>query len=168
MKNDINLLTTIFVEYGHNIALLLERVKGISFNSIDREGNNLLHYYSKSAAKLDFNRNEIVDLLIQNGININQPQKGGKKLTPLHRAVLHNDCELCKVLIEKGAVIDSLDANGGTPLFTAVMDYRGGDGSIISFLIKKGADTQYQNHFGNSPVSMAHTIVNYNLMQFFK
>ena len=168
MKQNFDFLKLTFYENVHDLSLLAEKLKGLSLNVSEKRGGNLLHYYCTNASKFNANKEEVVEFLVKNAVNINQLEQGGKRqLTPLHKAVLLGDCELCKILIAKGANIDSLDSAGNTPLFTAVMNYRGEDRAIISFLIKHGADVHRENQYGNSPIGMAHTIVNYNLLPFF-
>lgn len=45
-------------------------------------------------------------------------QVGG---TPLHRAASMGKSEMCELLIEEGAEVDSVDKAGQTPLMTAVI-----------------------------------------------
>jgi len=57
-------------------------------------------------------------LTLSKHININV--KNVQHFTPLHTAAIHNNLNLAKVLIDKGAQVDVLDAKGRTPLLCNV------------------------------------------------
>ena len=88
-------------------------------------------------------------LLIQNGANINSPDKNG--WTPLHFATIYNLTAAAQLLIDFGAKKDALDAHGNTPFHTAMTD-----GSKLSdvfkVLLNTNADITIHNKYGNTPV----------------
>jgi uncharacterized protein len=60
---------------------------------------------------------EIAEYLLENGAEINAGEGGN---TALHGAVLFQQAEMVKWLLDHGAKIDALDYNGKTPLTLAV------------------------------------------------
>jgi ankyrin repeat protein len=69
-------------------------------------------------------------------------------------------------LLDAGAPVNARDANGNTPLSDAVFRSRG-RGDVIKLLRDRGADPTLKNNHGVSPLSLAHTIANYDVRQFF-
>ncbi|WP_406066165.1 hypothetical protein OG462_41530 [Streptomyces sp. NBC_01077] len=54
----------------------------------------------------------------------------------------------------RGARVDAPDAQGNTPLRLAVFTYRG-DGTVLSLLVRAGADPDKANLHGASPREVA-------------
>ena len=69
-----------------------------------------------------YGHTEIVEHLLNEGFNVNLRDEGYR--TALHYAVLGNQIEMTKLLISKGAIVDTigdiLDENKSTPLHLAV------------------------------------------------
>lgn len=86
--------------------------------------------------------------------------------TPLHFAAQNYLPEIAALLIQHGAAVDAQDTHGNTPLSRAVFDSRG-RGEIIAVLRRAGADSTRVNTHGVSPLSLARTIANYDVEQFF-
>lgn len=76
---------------------------------------------------------QMVRLLVRNGADVNHKCLDG--WTALHESVLQNDLELCEVLVEHGAEINSRNIYRVTPLFLAAQC---GHMEPLSFLIQKG------------------------------
>ena len=70
------------------------------------------------------------------------------------------------LLLERGAIVDAPDKHGNTPLNRAVYNSKG-RGEVIALLRAAGANATLNNRYGISPLSMALTISNYNVRQFF-
>ena len=87
--------------------------EGHSFAGIPIEGAQPIHL-----AVLKSNA-EIVELLLDNGAQIDIKAKNKDQATPLHWAVFFQQKEMVSLLIESGANINALDANGLTPIDTA-------------------------------------------------
>ena len=85
---------------------------------------------------------------------------------PLHFAAQANAAKMVELLIAAGANVDIRDSNGNTPLSTAVFNSRG-SGDVIGLLRRAGADPFIVNAYGVSPLSLARTIANYDVAQFF-
>ena len=93
-------------------------------------------------------RQEIVALLIEQGA-------GNLDLTSaLHNAVSSRNTPMAKMLIEKGANVDALEAGGPfahTPLHLAVLM---GDADMVKLLLSKGADINARTLYGAKPSSL--------------
>jgi ankyrin repeat protein len=86
--------------------------------------------------------------------------------TPLHFAAQAQSAPVTKLLIKASTDLDVRDGNGNTPLWRATMTTRG-QGDVICLLRAAGADPCAKNNAGISPVSLARTIANFPLAQFF-
>ncbi len=71
-----------------------------------------------------------------------------------------------KALLSVGAQTELKDSHGNTPLFRAVFASCG-DGAVIRLLLDAGADPNATNLSGVTPLSLAKSISNYNVSQFF-
>src|SRR5439155_24639342 len=108
--------------------------KGIDINSLDEDGRSILmHALLASDASLG-----IVKLLIQNGadVNLREPKQ---QWTALHFAAREGRAEIVKLLLDNKSEVDARDSFGNTPLWRAVMDFRGDD-KVIRLLLSHGAD----------------------------
>ena len=129
-----------------------------SKEGLDRAGRSELHY-----AVVD-RKVERVKELVRQGMNVNLADRNG--WTPLHAAAQNDDAEMARFLLDSGATVDPRDSYGNTPLFRAVFNSRG-NGELIGLLRHRGADPNAKNESGVSPVSLARTIGNYDIAQFF-
>ena len=105
-----------------------------------------------------------VKQLIKSGVDINVQDNNG--FSALHFAAQDNQLASLRLLVEAGALIDTPNKFGNTPLFIATFNSKG-RGEIIQLLLKNGADRDYKNKSGVSPIDLAHTTENYNVKQFF-
>ena len=86
--------------------------------------------------------------------------------SPLHFAAQASSAAVVEALLAAGARVDPRDLNGNTPLFRAVFNSKG-DGSVIFLLRAASADPLAENCSGVSPLSLARSIANYDVKQFF-
>lgn len=146
--------------FGNDVQLLKQLIaSGEDIEARDRDKRTPL---INAAAD---NKIEMVKLLLQSGADINAQDYIG--YTALHFAAQNNYLELAKLLIENNAEIDRQDINGNTPLSSAVF-YSEGEGDMINLLLEHGADRNQDNNHGISPLKLARTIGNHNLLQFFE
>ncbi|MBJ7276249.1 ankyrin repeat domain-containing protein [Marinobacter salarius] len=106
----------------------------------------------------------VARVLIGNGANVNASQ-GPDYLTPLHIASamgseafgdnslpIDKQIELIDLLLTNGAVLQSTDGTGATPLFYAA---ESGRARTVQFLLEKGADPNARKNDMTTPVSVA-------------
>jgi ankyrin repeat protein len=127
-------------------------------SGIDRLGRTELHY---AAGKGDV---EKVKALLIAGANPGLADDNG--WTPLHFAAQSYSVPISEALLAAGASIDPRDAHGNTPLSRAVFTSRG-RGELIALLRRYRADPTNANAYGVSPISLARTIANYDVKQYF-
>jgi ankyrin repeat protein len=125
---------------------------------LDRDGRSRLHYAAL--------QNDIDSALaaLESGAEIGLPDHHG--MTPLHFAAQENSVDVLTLLLERGAPVDPADHNGNTPLSNAVFSSRG-RGDSIRKLLAHGADARRSNRYGQSPIGLAKSIGNYDVIQFF-
>ena|SRR6185312_6735694 len=125
---------------------------------VDGLGRTPLHY-----AAADGRLDEVLRLLAA-GTDANA--RDDNEWSPLHFATQSNSADITKALLGAGAKIDVQDSHGNTPLSRAVFCSRG-DGAVIKLLRDAGADPYVANDSGVTPLSLARTISNYDVAQFF-
>lgn len=123
--------------------LLVEQVKDQIESTADN-GNPLLFTAIQT-------RNDTVILkCLTYTKNINRQYRG---MTTLHYAILYrNDLSIIKAIVEKGANVNLLDADGDSPLMLAIAhDYR-----VIEYLVTEtNADLNLQNTDGDTLLHLA-------------
>lgn len=87
-----------------------------------------------------------VEHLLDNGGNINYRQHG---TFLIHKAVREASLDMVKLLIDRGAEIESVDAMQNTPLLIAV---KSGSVEKLQFLLAQGANIEASNSDRNTPV----------------
>ena len=103
-------------------------------------------------------------LIIESEVNEVDSKLG---YTPLHLAAQNDNLYFVRKLIEKGADVNAKDKYGNTPLFKAVYFYKG-DKQVINELLKNGANAEETNNSGVSPKTLANSIANSDLNNYFK
>jgi ankyrin repeat protein len=93
---------------------------------------------------------ERVEELLDQGTSANSPMSLSSLINimekpPLCWAAMAGQLEIVKLLLERGAKLESKDPNGFTPLVMAVCVP--GNSRIIQFLIDQGADSQSYKYF---------------------
>ena len=102
--------------------------------------------------------------LVSDGVGVNTPDDNG--WTPLHFATQDWNERLCRVLLDAGANPNLQDSHGNTPLWRATFSSRG-RGEVLTLLREFGADPLLKNKSGVSPVSLARTIGDVDVAQFY-
>lgn len=89
-------------------------------------------------------------MAIENGSNINLQDKNG--CSALNFAAQENNLEMTQKLVNKGADVNITDKHGNAPIWTAIINYNGGENlSLIRYLQKNGANIELKNNYGRSP-----------------
>ena len=71
---------------------------------------------------------------------------------PLHLASERGDLQIAQLLVRSGADLNSVDANGNTPLHLGCI---GGHDSLVIWLLSRGANITIKNHLGQTPDELA-------------
>ncbi|KAL3125275.1 hypothetical protein niasHT_000686 [Heterodera trifolii] len=100
----------------------------------------------------------IVELLLEKGADPNEPfmfeaNDHTMNMTPLFSAVRHENLELCRVLIARGANVDLGTDFAVTPLMIAACDRS--QTEIVTFLVENGANINLQNGDGATALMYA-------------
>jgi len=126
--------------------------------SVDSYGRSGLH---RAAVKGDLAQlRELLDV----GLDPNLQDSSG--MTPLHFAAQEWRPEIASALLEGGAQVDVQSSHGNTPLFDAVYNSRS-RGEVIEILRAHGANPMQENAHGQTPVSLAKLIGNFDVVQYF-
>jgi ankyrin repeat protein len=152
----MNLQELIHLIYENNIPELKKyKDSGIDFSIFDSyTKGNLLLSYSIYGYEEHYTQTEMVEFLLESGIDINyQPNGRDNGKSALHNAVGKGHLEIVKALINNGANLDAKDKNGNTPLWNCVMMCRGNEKQIeiIKYLISKGSSLDLKNNHEMSP-----------------
>lgn len=127
------------------ITLLLQNGADISTPDGDIEFSPLMYIIDSIDllnAQYD-NRLEIIDLMIQRGVNVNFCSQSGD--TPLHQAAYYGETDIANLLIQHGAGIDITNRSGETPLIIAAQR---GQTTTVNLLIQRGADLDITSNSG--------------------
>lgn len=94
--------------------------------------------------------------LLSQGVDMNitfhSPKLRFHKIPILAVAALNGDVSTVQILLEYGADINGVDADGATPLMFAASF---GHNAIVSLLLEKSAKLEKKNNFGNTALSGA-------------
>jgi len=66
-----------------------------------------------------FGRADVVEILLENGAEVNQPSANPQRVMPLHSAVAGQHLKVARTLIEHGADVNACQAEDFTPLQAA-------------------------------------------------
>ena len=125
---------------------------------LDQDGRSDLHYAARDGDLA------AVEKVVSQGMDVNLQDKHG--WTPLHFAAQARSEDVVIYLLAHGASVDVEDGHGNTALFRATFASRG-DGGVIRALREAGADPRKKNKSGVSALSLARTIANYDIAQFY-
>jgi ankyrin repeat protein len=99
-----------------------------------------------------FNRNDIAELLIAEGADIDAVSKNGMAVTPLHSALANRNGRIAMILIGKGADVNARSGAGYMPLhYTAANNME----TIAEVLLERGVDTAAREAEGRTPYELA-------------
>ncbi len=120
---------------------LIQKPKLLEFllvNSFSPDGmNNSIEQRTLLSLAAELGKSDIVDILLKHDANINL--RDAEELTPLCHAVMNNETEIVKKLIQNGAKINTLigDKNVQTPLSMALKQR---NSQLVGVLLENGAN----------------------------
>ena len=109
---------------------------------------------------LEKNQNDIVELLLDHGANVNALDPTGKAI--LHKVFSQPQCNLVnlvKLLLKHGADVNARDTDLMSPLHLAEYD---GELEVAQMLVKHKADVNFQDSNGNTPLDILFERPGYN------
>jgi ankyrin repeat protein len=99
-----------------------------------------------------FGNEEIARYLVLKGADVNLPANNAFKVFPLHAAAAGNYTNICRMLLENGAVVNVVQQSGITPLHSAAQN---GNIELIIMLLEKGALVDVRMEGGKLPADLA-------------
>lgn len=121
-----------------------------SVNERDNRGWTPLHFTLHSWPFELFWWNKAVELLVENGADVNAQAQDGE--SPLHVAVINAGEDATKLLLKGGADVERKDNNGVTPLHAACLE---GRSKPTKLLLESGADIEAKDKYRETPLHKA-------------
>lgn len=119
--DDVNALLREVCHYGHEHVTRLLQQHGADVNTVDAEGNTLLHYAcgqdaaaGDSLPGLEKKRLQLIRMLLEAGLSPNARNKDGN--TPLHTAAQHQAYGIIHLFLAAGADRQAKNEAGMTPV----------------------------------------------------
>jgi len=136
-----------FVE-SNNVEGVKKGLASRPIEWVDQFGYSALHI------ALSKGFDEIADVLILSGIDVNLPDEKGQ--TALHYCAFYNKPELANQIMSNGGRLEVEDSFGNQPLWTAVFnDYgRGERFEMVKLFISNGAKKDHKNKVKRSPLDI--------------
>jgi ankyrin repeat protein len=108
--------------------------------------------YSPLGLASFFGQKEAVELLLENGAEVNAAAVNSQRVMPLHSAVAGPHFEIAKLLLEHGALVNAEQEGGFTPLHGACQN---GQVEMVKLLLDNGAEVNALSHEGRSALYFA-------------
>jgi ankyrin repeat protein len=137
-----------------SISRIIEKGNLDELNNFIKDGGNvnetyddrsLLHFAIDNCGKNYF---EVIELLINNGADINSNQSYYKEI-PLHRlcARIRPRMDVIKLLLERGSKVNVENITGKTPVFYCNFSF---SVELLNLLISYGADIKHTDKYNNT------------------
>ncbi len=146
--------------FWKDYATLDELLKSADVDSRDRDGRTPLMH----AIVTEHSEPKMIEYLVEHGADVNAVDKG-EHWTPLHFAARDRKAEIVKILLQHGAVVDSVDSFGNTPLSHYITSTYPRNPAVVDLLLAHGADPNRKNNYDVSPIDVARTIGNPELVK---
>ncbi|MDP6905668.1 MAG: ankyrin repeat domain-containing protein, partial [Verrucomicrobiota bacterium] len=141
------------------VKLLLEAGadsnQGDEYNTLLQEAVSVAVHVAEEAGQDAVAQIQVVELLLGAGADPDGTVAGGDDRVPLEGALLYQNQELLRLLLEAGADPNRFDVVGDTPLSRAIMD---NSTEIVKLLLEAGADPNLRNpeRHHATPIEMAY------------
>jgi uncharacterized protein len=99
-----------------------------------------------------FGHPDTVELLLNNGADVNVHATNPMKVAALHAGVAAGDLRVCRMLVAGGADVNAQQAGGWAPLHEAAHK---GDRGLVDMLLKAGARTDIARDGGETAAMTA-------------
>jgi ankyrin repeat protein len=107
-----------------------------------------------------FGHREAVEVLLAAGARVNDQSRNPMRVAPLHSALAGSDQTIVELLLDAGADVNLVQADGYTPLHEAAQN---GDQVMAERLVAAGADPRARLDDGSTPADSAraagHTVL---------
>ncbi|WP_297424848.1 ankyrin repeat domain-containing protein [Clostridium sp.] len=109
------------------------------------DDKSLLHFAIDNCGSNYF---EVIELLINNGADINSNQSSYKEI-PLHRlcARIRPRMDVIKLLLERGSKLNTENITGKTPIFNCNFSF---SVELLNLLLSYGADIKHTDKYNNT------------------
>ena len=99
-----------------------------------------------------FRHPEVVDVVLENGAEVDVPSKNPMRVTPLHSAAASRATAIAAKLVERGAEVNARQEGGFVPLHAAAQN---GDVELARLLLSQGADPALATDDGRTAADFA-------------
>lgn len=99
-----------------------------------------------------FNKEQVVEVLLNAGARVNDASRNFQQVTPLHSAAAADNSRLCRLLIDHGANVNARQQGGFTPLHSAAQN---GNLKMMQLFLSRGAEVNARTSQGITPLSFA-------------
>jgi ankyrin repeat protein len=93
-----------------------------------------------------------VELLLAKGAAVNAKARNAQDVAALHAGAAGRDLEVCRLLLDAGADVNSRQQAGWTALHSAAMQ---GNSELVALLLEAGADRTLADDAGQAPAATA-------------
>ncbi len=142
------------VSYGNDSLIVVNMMlaAGADVSATDKNGDSLLHKICQTSSSTD-----VAKRLLEINVTLSQ-YRSSDRATPLHVAManIHCPAEMARLLVDHGADVDAVDANGNTALFRVCKEWSGKHKGAIRALLDLGAKVNIQNEAGETCLHVFH------------
>ncbi len=128
------------------------RVKALLNANPELTNSTAVDGFSPLGLAAFFGRADVVEILLENGAEVNQPSANPQRVMPLHSAVAGQHLKVARTLIEHGADVNACQAEDFTPLQAAASN---GQVEMAQLLLENGADAAARTKDGRTALDMA-------------
>lgn len=127
---------------------------------------NIVNSFNESLLHVAISRgnDEIALDLIEKGINLNHQNNDGE--TALHYCLVRSNFLVFNAILDKDIDVNLVDKHGNSALWVAVR-VKEDNLLIVERLLAKGANPNFKNNYGKSPLDLAKIFGKEELVKFF-
>ncbi|MFC4426056.1 ankyrin repeat domain-containing protein [Deinococcus navajonensis] len=99
-----------------------------------------------------FGHDEVAELLLSHGADVNAVSRNAMAVQPLHSAAAGDHARLAQALVRAGAQVNAAQHGGFTPLMSAAQN---GNTALVGFFLSVGADPSARTAEGQDALALA-------------